>query len=341
MSGFSEGIPMSGTTRGIGFALLAFAIYSGHDAIIKILGANYSAFQLVWFTVLMSFPLTSVILIRDTRPGTLRPVHPWCMLVRTLASVVAAGCGFYAFSVLPMADVYAILFATPLLITVLSIPILGEKVRLRRWLAVLVGLAGVAVVLQPGKSELSMGHFAAMGGAACGALASVIVRKIGREERNVVMLIYPLIANFVLMGGLMALPGNFAEVPLPHMGGFFAVAALSTVAMLLMIAAYSNAEAALIAPMQYSQILWATFYGWLLFNELPGMNTAAGSVLIIGSGLYIVFRESRPGSASIQPVLRTRNRTGTPAALRVGPLMRMISTRAKTVAGSPGTRRNA
>ncbi|MBR9766483.1 MAG: DMT family transporter [Rhodobacteraceae bacterium] len=312
-----------GSTRGIGFALVAFAIFSGHDAIIKILGGNYSAFQMVWLTVLMSFPLTSVILIRDARPGTLRPEHPWWMLLRTLASVVAAGCGYYAFSVLPMADTYAILFASPLLITVLSIPILGEKVRLRRWLAVIVGLIGVGVVLQPGNAALGPGHFAAMAGAACGALSSVIVRKIGKEERNVVMLIYPLLANFVLMGALM--PFYYKPVPALHMGGFFAIALLSVVAMLFMISAYRNSEAALVAPMQYSQILWATFYGWLLFDEFPGTNVAAGSVLIIGSGLYIVIRESRQGGSSKQPVLRSRNRTGTPAALRIGPLMRMRS----------------
>ena len=314
---------MTGTMRGIAFALAGFAIFSGHDAIIKILGANYSAFQMVWLTVLMSFPLTSIILIRDARPGTLRPEHPWWMLVRTLASVVAAGCGYYAFSVLPMADTYAILFASPLLITVLAIPILGEKVRMRRWIAVIIGLIGVGVVLQPGNASLGLGHFAAMAGAACGALSSVIVRKIGNDERNVVMLIYPLLANFVLMGALM--PFHYKPVPAQDMGGFFAIALLSVVAMTFMISAYRNAEAALVAPMQYSQILWATFYGWLLFDEFPGMNVAAGSVLIIGSGLYIVIRESRQGRGSKQPVLRTRNRTGTPAALRIGPLMRMRS----------------
>lgn len=312
---------MAGQSRGILFALLAFGIFSGHDALIKILGGHYSSFQMVWFTVLMSFPLTSIILVRDATPGTLRPVHPWWMLLRTLASVVAAGCGYYAFSVLPMADTYAILFATPLLITVLAIPILGERVRLRRWIAVIVGLGGVAVVLQPGQSALGPGHFAAMAGAACGALASVIVRKIGREERNVVMLIYPLLANFILMG--LVMPRVYVPVPAIHLGGFFAIAALSVVAMLCMIAAYRNAEAALVAPMQYSQILWATFYGWLLFDEFPGMNVAAGSVLIIGSGLYIVLRESRQGGQSVQPVLRSRNRTGTPGALRIGPLMRL------------------
>lgn len=313
---------MTSTSRGIIFALVAMAIFSGHDAIIKILGGSYSSFQLVFFTVLMSFPLTSVILVQDTKPDTLLPKHPWWMALRTLAAVTSAGCCFYAFSVLPMADTYAILFASPLLITVLAIPILGEKVRMRRWIAVIVGLIGVGVVLQPGNSTLGPGHFAAMAAAAGGALGSVIVRKIGHEERNVVMLIYPLLANFVLMGALM--PFYYKPVEMVHLGGFFAVAVLSVVAGLFLIGAYRNAEAALVAPMQYSQILWATFYGWLLFDEFPGVNVAAGSVLIIGSGLYIVFRESRQTDTSNQPVLRSRNRTGTPGVLRVGPMLRIV-----------------
>ena len=156
---------MSANARGALLALLAFGIFATHDVFIKVLGSSYSPVQIVFFSVLLSFPLTTMMLMRDAQPGTLLPRHPGWMALRTAASVLTAISAFYAFSVLPLAQVYAIIFASPLLITVLAIPVLGEVVRLRRWLAVLVGLAGVIVVLRPGSTELGLGHLAALAAA--------------------------------------------------------------------------------------------------------------------------------------------------------------------------------
>ncbi|MFT4743065.1 MAG: drug/metabolite transporter (DMT)-like permease, partial [Yoonia sp.] len=139
---------MSANARGALIALLAFAIFSTHDVAIKVLGANYSPIQIVFFSVVLSFPLATIMLMRDSTQGTLIPRHPWWVALRTLAAVVTGFTVFYAFSNLPLAEVYAILFAAPLLITVLAIPVLGETVRLRRWIAVIVGLIGVIVVLR-------------------------------------------------------------------------------------------------------------------------------------------------------------------------------------------------
>src|SRR6056297_1436415 len=123
---------MSGNAKGALLALLAFGVFSTHDVFVKILGGIYSPFQIVFFSVLLSFPLATVMLMRDAKPGTLVPVHPWWMALRTGAAVVTGVTAFYAFSVLPLAQVYAILFASPLLITLLAIPILGERVGIRR-----------------------------------------------------------------------------------------------------------------------------------------------------------------------------------------------------------------
>ena len=123
---------MSGNAKGALLALIAFGLFSTHDVFIKTLGAEYSPVQIVFFSVLLSFPLATLMLMRDVEPGTLVPVHPWWVALRTGAVVVTAVSAFYAFSALPLTQTYAILFATPLLITVLSIPILGEQVRLPR-----------------------------------------------------------------------------------------------------------------------------------------------------------------------------------------------------------------
>lgn len=300
-------------------ALTAFGLFASHDVLIKVLGGGYSPVQIVFFSVLFSFPLAMLYLLRDATPGTLIPVHPWWMAARTVAAVITGFCAFYAFSVLPLAQVYAILFASPLLITVLAIPILGEQVKLRRWIAVAVGLTGVLVVLRPGQAELELGHLAALVSAICGSFASIIVRKIGREERSVVIMLYPMMANFVVMAAL--LPLVYQPLPLADLGKLGIIAVLAWTAGRFLIAAYNNGEAVIVAPMQYSQILWATMYGLLFFDEQPDRNTIIGSAIIIASGLFIVLRESR-SEASEQPVLRTRSRPETGTTPRVSPFLR-------------------
>jgi drug/metabolite transporter (DMT)-like permease len=311
---------MSSNVKGAVLALIAFGLYSTHDVFIKILGASYSPIQIVFFSVLLSFPLATIMLMRDATPGTLVPVHPWWMSVRTLAAVVTGVSAFYAFSVLPLTQTYAILFATPLIITVLSIPILGETVRLRRWMAVIVGLIGVMVVLRPGSTELNLGHLAAILAAFGGAFASIVVRKIGAEERTVVMLLYPMVANFVLMG--LALAFVYKPMPIEHIGMLAVISILAWIAGRIIISAYRTGEAAIVAPMQYSQILWATGFGLLFFGETTDIYTAAGATIIISSGIYIVFRESRGGTSRTTPVLRTRTRFATPSMPRLGDMMR-------------------
>jgi len=310
---------MSHNAKGALLALIAFGLFATHDVFIKTLGATYSPIQIVFFSVLLSFPLASIMLMRDAKPGTLLPVHPWWMAVRTIAAVITGVSAFYAFSDLPLTQAYAILFATPLLITVLSIPILGETVRLQRWLAVIVGLIGVIVVLRPGSTELSTGHIAAIVAACAGAFASIVVRKIGAEERTVVMLLYPMVANFVLMG--IALAFVYKPMPIEHLGMLAIISVIAWTAARFIIAAYQTGEAAIVAPMQYSQIIWATGYGLIFFDEVPDLYTAIGAAIIIASGLFIVFRESQTGASKTTPVLRTRSRIGTPSTLRLSGLM--------------------
>jgi len=299
-------------------ALAAFGIFATHDVIIKFLGGLYSPFQIIFFSVLMSFPLVTLMLMRDATHGNLRPVHPWWTALRTACSVVTGVCVFYAFSVLPLAQTYAILFAAPLLITLLAIPILGEKVGLRRGLAVLVGLAGVVIVLRPGGQDLLLGHLAALTAAVTSALASIIMRKIGRDERTVVMLLYPMAANFVVMAAL--LPLVYVPMPISHLGLLGIISLLGFCGGLLLIAAYKRAEAAVVAPMQYSQILWATLYGTLLFGETLDGPRMLGAGVIIASGVYIVLREATKGASSTTPVLRTRSRSYG-SSFRISPLL--------------------
>ena len=307
---------MTPNIKGALTALVAYGIYSSHDALIKMLGGTYTSFQIIFYAVLFSFPLTTLMLVRDRTSDTLLPHRPGWTFLRTGAVIISGICAFYAFSVLPLTEVYAILFSVPLLITILSVPILGETVRLHRWVAVVVGLCGVLVVLQPGATEIKIGHAAALLAASGSALASVIVRKIGKDERPIVLLIYPMLGQFILMSAVMP----FVYVPMqPNDLVLVALVALfGVIAMQLMIRSYRTTEATIVAPMQYSQILWATLFGALFFNEWPGVNTAIGAAIIIFSGLYILFRESR-GASKNSPVTATRSRIVPGTHPRLGP----------------------
>ena len=291
--------------RGLGFAFLAFALFATHDAIIKALGQSYSVFQILFFAMLFAFIPMTVLVLADRSTGNFRPHHPWLILARSATTLVSMCCAFFAFATLPLAQVYALLFATPLLITVLSVPLLGETVRAQLWAAVVVGLIGVLLVLRPGASALTGGHLAALGSALSSSFAAIIIRKIGSEERSAVMILYPMLATIIAMGAL--LPWVYEPVELPSLGMMAAVGALSVTAQLGTITAYRFAPAAVIAPMQYSQILWATGFGIVFFAERPDSMVALGAGIVIASGIFIVWRESRANVSERSPVLKTPN----------------------------------
>lgn len=295
----------SSNPKGALLALLSFAVYASSDAIVKYMGASYSPFQNIFFSGLFGFPLVAIMLMSDRSEGNLIPRRPAMTLLRAALVVANAFCGFYAFATLPMSEAYPIFFSSPLLITLFAIPILGEKVGLHRGLAVVVGLIGVLVVLRPGQSHLGLGHLAAIGAAVVFALSSILVRVTGQSERSVVIMLYPMIAYTVVSG--LALPWVYIPLPVEHLGLLAAMSALGFIGGLLSIAAYRRAQAAIVAPMQYSQIIWATFYGALLFNEESDLWTLVGTGIIIASGLYIVMREGTPAVSKNRPVTETRS----------------------------------
>ncbi len=311
---------MPSNAKGALLALLAFATFSAHDVVVKFLGGTYTPFQIIFFSVLLSFPLATLMLMRDRAVGTLRPVHPWWMTARIISAAVTGVTAFYAFSVLPLAQVYVFLFASPLLITVLSIPILGEKVGPHRWAAVAMGLLGVMIVLRPGAEPFSLGHLAGLIAAASSALASVITRRIGKEERSAVMMLYPMTANFVLMGAV--LPFVYVPMPAAHLGLLAVMSALGFAAALTIISAYRSADAAVVAPMQYSQIIWAALFGAFLFGETPDRATWIGVTIIVAAGLYVVLRESIGGRTRTSPVLNARARPETGSVTRISAAIR-------------------
>ena len=308
---------LSPNLKGAMLGLLGFAIFATNDVIVKVLGQTYAPVQTLFFLVLFGFPVALLMLVSDPTEASLRPRRPFWVAMRVVGYLVNSLCGFYAFAVLPLAQVYSLLFTGPLMITLLAVPILGERLGVQRLGAILIGFAGVLVVLRPGgETELGLGHLAAFGAAFGGSLAAVAGRKVGEVERSAVLLLYPMLAAFVLTG--LALPAVYIPVPLDHLALFALVAALNFVAMLTVIAAFRAGEAAVVSPMNYSQILWATVFGALLFGEYPDLMTFLGSLIIIASGLVIVVREQIGERSLMRPVLTTLSRLPiAPAAWRV------------------------
>lgn len=287
---------LSRSARAYGFALLTYVLFSSHDAIVKVLVADISVFQIIFYESLFGLIPLIIMMLMDKNTGNFRPRHPWLMAIRTGLNLIALSSVFYAFGQLPLAEAYALIFATPLLITALSVPILGEKVGVFRWVAVVVGLVGVLVVLRPGVQALSLGHLAALTSAIASALSVIILRKVGNVERSAVMIIIPTLAGIVVMAFI--LPWVYVPVSLPTLGALAIAGALIVSAQLTMIGAYRAASsAAAIAPVQYTQILWATLFGVLFFDEIPDGWLAVGAAIIIGSGLFVAWRESRASKA--------------------------------------------
>lgn len=316
---------ISSNLRGALLSLAAFGVYATHDMVVKFLGETYSPFQTIFFSGLLGFPLLSLMLMTDRTDGNLIPRNPWWTAIRTVSAVLTGLFGFYTFSVLPLAQCYAIFFAMPILITLLAIPILGEKVGPRRGVAIVVGLIGVLIVLRPGQVDLAFGHLTALLAASFGALTSVIMRKIGHSERTIVLMLYPMIGNFVMAG--VALPFVYLPMPVEHLGLLAAMAALGMFGGILLIAAYRAAPAIIVAPMQYSQIIWAMFYGTLFFNEQIDRYTAIGTAVIIASGVYIVLREGKPRVSENRPVLENRSRFDTGIVPRISLWLRLFDRR--------------
>ncbi len=305
------------TLRGLGFAFAGFAVFASHDALIKVLGGTYSVMQIIFFATLFSFVPMAVTILTDRTTGNFLPHHPWLVLLRSALMVTAMSCAFYAFSVLPLAEVYSLLFSFPLIVTVLSIPILGEVVRAQRWAAVGVGLIGVLIVLRPGSTDITLGHLAALTAAFCSAFASVLVRKIGNEERSAVLILYPMLLAIVVMSLLQ--PAVYQPPSLLHLAMMALVGVFSVIAQHLIILAYRAAPAGVVAPSQYSQIIWATLFGMIFFGERPDGWVAVGASIIIASGVFVVWRESRSNTTSVNtPVLRVRSPRSDTGASRPG-----------------------
>jgi drug/metabolite transporter (DMT)-like permease len=235
-----------------------------------------------------SIPL-AIMLIHEGNWLGLRPVHPKLVAARGLLAGIGTIFGYYAVSTLPLADVYAIAFGVPIVVTILSIPVLGEQVGVHRWSAVLIGFVGIVVMVRPGSTELSLGHLAAVAAMLNGAVITLILRKIAGTEHAPA-----LVSSVVLSMFLVSLPGAVLVFRLPDLAdiGLFAASGLMMgTAQFIMLQAFRRAPAVSVAPMQYTMMVWALLYGVILFGDSLRTNLLVGAAVVMASSLYIMHRE--------------------------------------------------
>ena len=279
---------------GILLLLSSIGLITIVDVAAKYLTADLHAVQLVWGYFLGIFVhLLGFLLIRRRR-GSLHTRRPVLQLVRSALLVASIACLFVGLTYLPITEATAISFMSPLFIVVLSVPLLGERVDAHRWIAVLIGLAGVLVIIRPGGGIAHWAAFMPLISAIAFACYQIATRILVASDSTFTILFYTGFGGFFWT--CLIVPFFWTTPTAVHWLSFILLGGLGVAAHFCLIKAFELAQASLLAPFNYSKLVWATLLGYVVFADLPSLNTLAGCALIIASGLYIVLRE-RPAGA--------------------------------------------
>jgi drug/metabolite transporter (DMT)-like permease len=289
--------------KGVLLGFMAFAAYAISDAFVKSLRGSLPAYEAVFFGAALAITALPFIKARGDRwRDALLARRPGAYVVRALASAIGSTAAVIAFTALPMAEAFALIFLMPIFVTILSVVVLKEHVGWRRWSAVVAGFIGVLVVLRPGFRVLGIGHLAALVCGLASAIAMIAMRIAGPHEKRITLYGAGVIGPLLLPGALMLLH----QMRWPDLQqwllllGYGLLAALG--AVLLMIATQKS-PANHVAPTQYSQMLWALVLGYLVFGDRLDWPMALGIAIILGAGLFTLIREKKvspwPGESSV------------------------------------------
>jgi len=278
--------------KAIGMMSLAVCFLSAMDLALKQLVEHYPSMQVVFFRCITSAPLLAFWMLLRSRNG-FRVKYPKDHLLRAVIGLIMLfGIG-ECFRELQLADAYAIFFAAPLLITMLSGPILGEKAGPFRLAAAAVGFVGVLIVLQPGMNSqlISYGAMMALVSVVAYAFMALLLRRMGHHDSTVAIAFW-FIALVGVGAGLLSIL-SWKPIQWQHWPWFVLLGITGTFGQLLLTGAFKRASVAVIAPLDYTHMIWAVIYGYLFWGHLPGVKTWIGTSVIVSSGLYIIYREHR------------------------------------------------
>lgn len=274
-------------------AVMAFACL---DAIAKYLNGYMDTLQVVWARYTGGFVLAFLISNPLSRPGLMRTSRPGLQALRAAMMLGSTVMNFMAFRYLQLDQALSILFSTPFLVAILAGPILGEWIGWRRWVAILVGFAGVLLVTRPGVGGMHWAAIYSVGSALFYSLYIVLTRVLSRTDPSDTTLFYANILGAAAM--LPVLPFVWSTPDDPWVIFLMVVfGAFGSLGHYLLIVAHRLAPASILAPFMYTQLVWATAFGYFVFRDVPNSWTLAGASVVVASGLYLLHRERVRGGA--------------------------------------------
>jgi drug/metabolite transporter (DMT)-like permease len=290
--------------RLVGIALMsgAVACFACLDAMAKYLGGHMDSLQVVAMRYVSAFFLALMFSNPLNRPGLLRTARPGLQVVRGLLLLSTTTLNFLSFRFLQLDEALAIMFSTPFLVAIMAGPMLGEWVGWRRWAAIGVGFLGVLVVIRPGLGGMHWAALLSVASAFFYASYAIATRKVMRRDSSETTLFYANLVGMIVMLPVLPLvwtaPSNGFDWIL-----LLAVGAFGSIGHFLLIMAHDRAPASVLSPFMYTQLLWATTFGYLVFDNVPGFWTLVGAFIVISSGLYLLYREqkTRGAVAPIEP----------------------------------------
>jgi len=278
--------------KGVLLGFMAFAAFAASDAFVKSLRGSLPAYEAVFFGAALGLTALPFIKGSDDRwRDVVRAQRPGLWLVRALASAMGSIAAVMAFTALPMAEAFALIFLLPIFVTILSVLVLKEAVGWRRWSAVVAGFVGVLVVLRPGFRVLGIGHLAAIVCGLSGAVSMIALRMAGPHEKRVTLYGAGMVGSMLVAGLLML--ANFRWPDLAQWGLLLGYGLLAALGSVLLMLATQIAPANHVAPTQYSQMLWAVLLGYVVFHDRLDWPMATGIAIILGAGLFTFVREDR------------------------------------------------
>jgi drug/metabolite transporter (DMT)-like permease len=286
----SHANPDSDHRRGVLMMLAAVVMFALMDAGLKTLSTHYPPLQVATLRGLSSLPLVLAWALRTIGPKPLLRIRWSLHLLRGGLGILMMGSFVYALKRMPLSSAYSIFFVAPLLITALSVPMLGEKVGPRRWTAIGIGLLGVLTVLRPtGEGVFTLAGFAVLVAALAYAVSAITVRVLARTDSNQAMVVW-LLAMMALGAGVLAWP-DWAPVRAQDAWIIAGIGVAGSLGQYTITEAFRRGEASLIAPLEYTALVWGLALDLALWGVLPDAMTWLGAAIIIGSGLYLLRRE--------------------------------------------------
>lgn len=275
----------------------AMALISVQEAFAKYLGERLPLSQVIWGRYLGHLLLMLLLLLPVYGRTIFSANRPGMQVLRSLILLLDTACFFYGLTMIGLAEATAIFFTVPALVVVLSIPLLGERVRLPAVLAIALGFVGTLVIVRPGSGttdDMALGALFIFIAACCTALYNVITRKLADADPLPVTLFYTAMIGALVSSLVVPFHWQLPSQPFDWMA-LLSIGVFGGLAHSAIIAAHKFANATTVAPFMYSQIFWALLLGWLMFEQLPDRYSFAGGALVIASGLYLLYsgRQSR------------------------------------------------